>query len=121
MSQFEYVAVLASVIVGLGIVHILTGVAKINITGGDLNLVNALGGLGGEAELLLTGSIFGFSPKLNALANDLNIFNSSFTVSLSGTLIPITPAPFTPEPGTALLLGAGLVGLLAMGRRRRIH
>jgi hypothetical protein len=96
----------------------LIGVGKITILGGDLNLVNALGGTGGQANLLLSASIFGFNPPLSSLAGDGNIFNSDFNVSLSGTLIPINPSPFVPEPATAVLLGTGLLGLLAMGRRR---
>jgi hypothetical protein len=81
--------------------------------------VDALGGVGGQANLLLTASFSGFNPSLAALAFDGNIFNSNFNVSLSGTLIPISPSPFVPEPTTALLLAGGLLGLLAMGRRRR--
>lgn len=96
----------------------LLGVGKITILGGDATLVTALGGTGGQANLLLTASFFGFDPPLAGLASDGNIFNSDFNVSLSGTLIPINPSPFVPEPTTALLLGAGLLSLLAMGRRR---
>jgi hypothetical protein len=95
----------------------LSAVGRVTVTGGDPNLVAAIGP-GGAANLLLDGTIFGFDPPLSSLAGDLNIFNSSFTVSLSGTLIPILPSPFVPEPTTALLLGAGLLGLLAMGRWR---
>jgi hypothetical protein len=75
-------------------------------------------GPSGQANLLIDGTIFDFNMPLDNLAKDGNVFNTSFTVSLSGTLIPLNPSPFVPEPSTALLLGAGLLGLLAMGRRR---
>jgi hypothetical protein len=96
----------------------LIGVGKVTILGGDELLVDALGGTGGQANLLLTASFFGFNPPLASLALDGNVFNSDFNVSLSGTLIPINPSPFVPEPTTALLLAAGLLGLLTLGRRR---
>jgi hypothetical protein len=82
--------------------------------------VNALGGAGvGQANLLLTAQLSDFNPTLSNLALDGNIYNSNFNLSLSGTLIPLSPSPFVPEPGTALLLGTGLLGLLAAGRRYR--
>lgn len=92
---------------------------RITLTGGDANLREALGGAVNVAgTLLLSASVFGFNAPLANLAADGNIFNSDFTVSLSGTLIPISASAFVPEPTTALLLGAGLLGLLAIGRRR---
>ena len=39
----------------------LLGVGKITILGGDADLVTALGGTGGQANLLLTASFFGFN------------------------------------------------------------
>ena len=93
---------------------------RITITGGDAALVNALGGAGlGQADILLTASVFGFSPDAAALLADGEIFNSDFSVSLSGTLTPLTAAPFVPEPSTALLVGGGLVALIGVSRRAR--
>jgi hypothetical protein len=93
---------------------------RITILGGDANLVNALGGAGlGQADILLTASVFGFTPSAADLVADGEIFNSDFAVSLSGTLTPLTAAPFVPEPSTALLLGGGLVALAGASRRAR--
>jgi len=91
--------------------------SNLTITGGDPDLVNALGGAGNGAVLELRQVIFNFMPSLINLAADLNVFNTNFTFAASGTITPKTNAPFVPEPASALMLGMGLIGLLAAGRR----
>ncbi len=88
------------------------------ITGGKPSLVNALGGLGGSAILSLVATADSFNPNLAILGADGNLVNSNFFVELSGTLTPNNASAFVPEPTTALMLGAGMLGLLAFGRRR---
>ena len=88
--------------------------ADITLTGGDTNLVNALGGM---ATLLLTGGLFDFSPDLGALGGDGDFFNSDFTFSGSGILTPVSAAPFVPQPSTGLLVGLGILGLAVRARR----
>lgn len=111
-----------------GVINIGTGALTVNtllsgtnlsIVNGNPDLVAALGGTGANAILELKQAIFNFVPGLNVLGLDLNLFNSDFTFAASGQITPLANAPFVPEPGTALMLGAGLVGLLAVGRRIR--
>lgn len=99
----------------------LLGSGRIKITGGDPDLVDALGGIGlnGVAQLEISMAAFDFLPLLSNLASDGNVWNTSFTVSLSGTVAPLNPAPFVPEPATAMLLGGGFLGLLGLARRVR--
>lgn len=93
----------------------LLSAGNIAVTGGHPALVAAIGSI---AILELTASVFGFDPDLAVLAADGNIVNQNFTVEFSGTLRPANASPFVPEPTTAVLLGGGLLGLLAAGRRR---
>jgi hypothetical protein len=93
----------------------LVAVGNISVTGGDPTLVAAIGNL---ATLELTASVFGFNPPLNQLLADNIAGNENFFVEFSGTLRPVNPSAFVPEPGTVALVGAGLLGLLAVGRRR---
>jgi hypothetical protein len=99
---------------------VLTTVGVITITGGDPNLVAALGGAGvGQANVLLTALLDSFDPTLATLISDGQVWNSDFDVSMTGTVIPLNASPFVPEPSTALLLGVGLIGLLGASRRMR--
>jgi hypothetical protein len=93
--------------------------SNLEITGGDPDLVAALGGAGNGAVLELRSVLFNFMPGLGTIGADSNLFNDNFTFAASGTITPKTNAPFVPEPASALLLGAGLIGLLAAGRRLR--
>jgi hypothetical protein len=100
----------------LGAGNTLLSLGNITVTGGDPTFVAAIGNL---ATLELTASVFGFNPLLGTLLADNVPGNEDFTVEFSGTLRPVNPAPFVPEPGTMALLGIGLLGLLALGRRSR--
>jgi len=93
------------------------GDANIVITGGDPNLVAALGGLNGTGVLEISGGLTNFSPGLGVLLDDLNAFNSNFTFSGDGIITPDATSPFVPEPSTALLVAGGLLGLLGVSRR----
>lgn len=89
----------------------------ITISGGDASLVAALGGMGGGATLDLDGTIFDFVPGMaSILAN--SAIDEDFTYSGTGTIQTSAAAPFVPEPGTAMLLGLGLLGLRFAGSRR---
>jgi hypothetical protein len=100
----------------------LIATGNIVVTDGHPDLVAALGSSGmlqlNKAVLELTTSVFGFDPSLNELMADNIAGNENFFVEFSGTLRAVTPSPFVPEPGTMALLGLGLLGLLAVGRRR---
>jgi hypothetical protein len=114
---------LSSPMVIQGIINLLDGsltptlltTVNVDITGGDPALVAAFGGSG---QLILTGGLFAFNPNLVTLGGDGNLFNSDFTFSGSGVIVPLSPSPF-PEPSAALLLGTGMLGLLALVRRTR--
>lgn len=95
-----------------------SAIGRVTFTGGATNLLAALGGVGGMANVQLQATAGDFSPLLNSLASDANVFNSSFTYSLSGTLTPLNSEPFVPEPATALLLAGGLLGMIGVSRRR---
>jgi hypothetical protein len=97
----------------------LLATANIIVTGGDSQLINALGGIGGMAVLELTASAFNFMPNLSTLGADGNLVNSNFTLEFSGVIRPAATAPFVPEPSVAMLLGCVLLGGLGFARRAR--
>jgi hypothetical protein len=97
----------------------LSAIGRVRFTGGNAALLEALGGMGGQADVLLTVTVGDFEDPLNVLASDGQVWNSNFSVSFSGQLIPLAPAPFVPEPSTALLFGGGLLGLIGIARRTR--
>jgi hypothetical protein len=97
----------------------LSALGLVKFTGGNVALLNALGGVGGMANIVLGATIGDFAPGLGALVADGNIWNSDFTLSLTGTLTPLTTNPFVPEPSTALLTGGGLLALIGVARRSR--
>ncbi len=69
-----------------------------------------------DTNLLACAALANGSACGGTVLND----SGSFTVtSGTGEIVPQNPAPFVPEPGTGLLLGGGLLGLLAVARRLR--
>ena len=97
---------------------VFTSVVLMQVTGGDPNLQAALN----SGILLQTATVFNFNPGIFNLVNpptDNSLFDSPFSVSLSGTIAPLSSSPFVPEPSTAALFGGGLLGLLAVSRRVR--
>lgn len=90
------------------------------ITGGLPNIV-ALFGASGTGHVEVSLGAFNFVPSLNGLALDGNVINSNFIAAFQGTIVPITSVAFVPEPGTALLTGIGLLGLMTVARRLRVR
>ncbi len=90
------------------------------ITGGIPNIV-ALFGPSATGVVEVSLGAFNFVPSLNGLAVDGNVINSNFIAAFQGTIVPITSVAFVPEPGTALLTGIGLLGLMTVARRLRVR
>ncbi len=90
------------------------------ITGGLPNIV-ALFGPSGTGHVEVSLGAFNFVPSLNGLAVDGNVINTNFIAAFQGTIVPITSVAFVPEPGTALLTGLGLLGLMTVARRLRVR
>lgn len=97
-----------------------TAIGTVDFTAGDADVLASLGG-NTLAQVLFTALVFDGDPNVLELGADNVIFNSNFEVSVSGILAPLNPAPFVPEPSTALLVGGGLLGMLGISRRMRGH
>ncbi len=101
----------------------MSAIGRVQFTGGATNLLAALGGIGGQANVTFSVTVSDFDPSLlNLIGNvvtDGQIFNSNYSSSFVGSMTPLNAQPFVPEPSTALLLGGGLLGLLGLTRRTR--
>ncbi|MDP3938973.1 MAG: PEP-CTERM sorting domain-containing protein [Deltaproteobacteria bacterium] len=91
-------------------------------TGGDAQFIQAYGPSGSLS--FVSGGIDNFAPSLvPGLLNppgDTQVFDSSFTAHVTGSVIPLGASAFQPipEPSSMALLGLGL-GWLARRRLRR--
>jgi hypothetical protein len=83
-----------------------TGVAMITTTGSAMMMFTGAGGMAGALGALSSTVSLITPAHINAAG--LARFPAFATLTLH----------FIPEPGTALLLGAGLAGLVALGRKR---
>jgi hypothetical protein len=78
----------------------------------------------GSAALTTVAQAFSFAVPMLPL-DEMEVFfrlvftgNTTILPSIDNVAIKAEVAPFVPEPGTALLVAAGLAGLGAFGRRR---
>ena len=75
-------------------------------------------GPSGQGHVEVSLGALNFAPSLNGLAVDGNVINSNFIAAFVGTIVPITSVAFVPESSHSVLLASGLLGLLALARRR---
>ena len=105
----------------------IDGLGNITSTGGGTSTCTVLGGIGGFVCPSVSPVILGWPPADGAsLASSAVIdeFAQTITVidnsnSLAGTITQVYSYTLVPEPGTALLLAAGLVGFSTIRRRLR--
>lgn len=105
-------------------------------TGGPLKVTGVLTAFDSTLAAIPNPLVVAFNIPNPATNGTLLVNTVSGDISLTGVTIAVVPAtggePFplvikgdfffggvVPEPGTAILLGAGVVGLLAVGRRLR--